>query len=135
MEKYYKDQDYTIKMKIKKNHLKLLFILIILISSLLYFATKEDPYKTSVAQCLTEKNAEMYGAFWCGACAKQKEVFGNSFKHINNVECDPRGNNANPEKCQMNNIEAYPTWIINGEKIVGVKTIDELSILSECNEL
>ena len=81
MEKYYKDQDYTIKMKIKKNHLKLLFILIILISSLLYFATKEDPYKTSVAQCLTEKNAEMYGAFWCGACAKQKEVFGNSFKH------------------------------------------------------
>ena len=122
-------------MKIKKNHLKLLFIIILVISSLLYFATKEDTYKTSVAQCLTEKNAEMYGAFWCGACAKQKEVFGNSFKHINNVECDPRGNDANPEKCQMNNIEAYPTWIINGEKIVGVKTIEELAILSDCNEL
>ena len=121
-------------MKIKKNHLKIIFIVFILISSLLYFTTKEDPYKTSVAQYMTENNVEMYGTFWCPACAKQKEIFGNSFKHIDYVECDERGKDAQPEKCDINNIVSYPTWIIYGEKIVGVKTIEQLASLSGFNE-
>jgi len=121
-------------MKIKKNHLKIIFIIFLLTCSLLYFTTKEDPYKSSLAQYITENNAEMYGAFWCGACAKQKEIFGNSFKHIDYIECDERGKDAQPEKCKINNVEAYPTWIINGEKIVGVKTLEDLASLSGFNE-
>ena len=121
-------------MKIKKNHLKLIFIIFLITCSLLYFTTKEDPYKTSLAQYMTENNFEMYGAFTCGACAKQKEIFGNSFKHIAYIECHERGKNSQTEKCKINNIEYYPTWIINGEKIVGVKTIEELASLSRFNE-
>jgi glutaredoxin len=84
------------------------------------------------AHCLTEKGVVMYGAYWCPHCARQKELFGSSWKYVSYVECDPRGNNAQPELCRQQGVTAYPTWIFNGEKRTGVQSLLSLSSWSGC---
>jgi glutaredoxin len=84
------------------------------------------------AQCLTEKNVKMYGAFWCGACASQKELFGPAFKEVYYVECDERGSDAQPEVCQLEGIGSYPTWEINGQKSTGVQPLESLAASAGC---
>lgn len=84
------------------------------------------------AKCLTEKGVAMYGAYWCSHCQNQKKMFGDSWQYVNYVECNPEGKNANPQLCIQNNIQGYPTWIVNGKIYTGEKTIQELSSLSEC---
>ena len=86
-----------------------------------------------LAKCLSEKNATMYGAFWCPHCLEQKNMFGKSFEFVNYIECDARGNNAQPELCQQNGIRGYPTWIIDGEKYEGVQSLENLAQYSGCS--
>ncbi len=86
----------------------------------------EGPYD-SFAQCLTENGAVMYGAYWCGHCQNQKEMFGSSFQYINYVECTEQG-----DLCQEAGITGYPTWIINGNKYPGEKPLETLVSLSGC---
>lgn len=57
------------------------------------------------AQCLTDNGAIMYGAYWCGNCQAQKQMFGKSFEFLNYVECT-----ENEELCKEQKIEGYPTW-------------------------
>jgi glutaredoxin len=84
----------------------------------------------ALAQHLTETGAKMYGAFWCPHCADQKEMFGAAVEAINYVECDPEGENAQPQQCIDAGIEGYPTWEINGELYPGVRSLEELANLS-----
>ncbi|MBU5537381.1 MAG: hypothetical protein QW818_02265 [Candidatus Aenigmatarchaeota archaeon] len=84
------------------------------------------------AQCLTEKGAVFYGAYWCPHCAEQKKMFGPSIKFVKYVECDPKGKNAQPELCVENNIRGYPTWIIDGKSYSGVQSLEKLSKLTNC---
>lgn len=93
---------------------------------------KPDPAKLELAQCLTEKNVNMYGAFWCGACATQKDLFGSAFKAINYIECDERGENPQPDLCQTAGITGYPTWEINGQKSTGVLPLQSLAAATGC---
>ena len=123
-------------MKIKKKTLKLslvgIGILVFIIGSISYLTSQEDPEISELAQCLTNNDATMYGAFWCGHCDDQKKLFGNSFKHIDYVECDERGDNPQPERCQIEGIEGYPTWKINGQTISGVISLNQLSSVAGC---
>ncbi|MDP4008803.1 MAG: thioredoxin family protein [Candidatus Peregrinibacteria bacterium] len=57
------------------------------------------------AACLTDNGAVMYGADWCSNCQAQKKMFGKSFEYIDYVQCD-----IEPEKCEAEGIEGYPTW-------------------------
>ena len=82
------------------------------------------------AKCITEKGASLYGAEWCGHCQNQKRMFGQSFQHINYVEC--ADGNKQLELCAEKKITAYPTWEINGELIPGSQTIDSLSLKTGC---
>lgn len=84
------------------------------------------------AKCLTESGAKMYGAYWCPHCKSQKEMFGSSFQYINYIECAPGGDDADPMACQAAGISGYPTWIINGQKYPGSKSLEQLSELSGC---
>ena len=123
-------------MKIKKKTLKLslvgIGILVFIIGSISYLTSQEDPKISELAQCLTDSDAIMYGAFWCGHCDDQKKLFGNSFKHIDYVECDERGDNPQPERCQIEGIEGYPTWKINGQTMSGVISLNQLSSVAGC---
>lgn len=85
------------------------------------------------AQCITEKGAVEYGAFWCQHCAKVKAQFGDSFKYVNYVECDPKGPNPQPQLCIDKGIEAYATFIFtDGSRLVGEPTLEELSAKTGC---
>lgn len=123
-------------MKIKKKTLKLsivgIGILVLLIGSVSYLTSKEDPAVAELAQCLTDKGAKMYGAFWCGACAEQKKLFGNTFKYIEYIECDARGDDPQPELCQIEGISGYPTWKINGQTLTGVRSFEQLAGVAGC---
>ena len=80
------------------------------------------------AKCLRDKGATMYGAEWCGHCKNQKEMFGESFKYVNYVECP-----ENQQVCTENGITGYPTWIINGIPYTGAQSFEKLSSLTGCS--
>lgn len=88
---------------------------------------------TPFAQCLTNNGAVMYGAFWCPHCLDQKKMFGPAWSQIKFVECDPRGQNANPELCEQHNIKGFPTWEVNNKQLQGgLLGLDELSKATNC---
>lgn len=80
-----------------------------------------------LALFLKEKGMVMYGADWCPHCQEQKKEFGDSFKEIDYVECDAKGPDANPDECVAQGIEGYPTWIYQGTKYPGIKSLSELA--------
>ena len=88
-----------------------------------------------LAQCLTDKGAKFYGAYWCPHCAEQKKQFGSSIKKIAYVECAIPGNNAGQtQACQDAKIENYPTWIFaDGTRMTGVQRPSILAEKSGCS--
>ena len=90
----------------------------------------EGSYEARLARHLTEEGAVMYGAYWCPHCADQKDSFGGAFKYVVHVECDPRGEDAQPALCQQKGVQAYPTWEINGRFYEGVLPLETLANLS-----
>ena len=79
------------------------------------------------ATCLTESGAVFYGTDWCSHCNNQKELFGEHFEKVKFVNCD-----ESRELCTLAGIEAYPTWIIDGEHHLGTKSLGNLGILTGC---
>jgi len=134
----------------KKSKTKwLLFSLILLavLGSITFFVTSSGEQETQgptgqatgdltameeFAQCLTENDATMYGAYWCPHCDSQKQMFGDAVQHIDYVECDAEGENAQPQLCRDKGISGYPTWIIQGEKMTGVQSLESLASATGC---
>lgn len=85
------------------------------------------------AKCLTQKGMRFYGAFWCGWCKKQKELFGEAAQYLPYIECsDPETRQLTPE-CQEAGITSFPTWQLpDGKKSPGFKTLENLAQLSGC---
>ena len=46
------------------------------------------------------------------------------------MECDSRGIDARPDRCQSADVKAYPTWVVEGARREGVLSLDELAELS-----
>ena len=64
------------------------------------------------AQCLKDKGAIFYGAFWCPHCQAQKKEFGTSVKYLPYVECSTPDASGQTQICKDKNISSYPTWIL-----------------------
>lgn len=81
------------------------------------------------AQCLTEKGVSMYGVEDCPACEMQKDLFGDSFKYIDYIDCYKE-----IEVCIEAQVPAYPAWKAASEKkgYVGVMSLDLLSKIYGC---
>lgn len=86
--------------------------------------------EASLAQHLAATGSTMYGAYWCPHCADQKAMFGEAIDLVPYVECAADGENAQPELCSAKNIQAYPTWEIDGQLYPGVKSLEDLAQLS-----
>lgn len=87
--------------------------------------------ETALATHLTQVDAKMYGAYWCSHCAEQKERFGKeAFSKVTYIECDPDGQNSQPQVCQAKGIQSYPTWEVNGQFYSGVQSLPELARIS-----
>ncbi len=90
--------------------------------------TKYDDF----AQCLTDKGAKFYGAFWCPHCADQKALFEKSTK-LPYIECSTPDGKGQTEICVNEEIKGYPTWVFaDGEKIDHVMQLSELSQKTSC---
>jgi hypothetical protein len=122
-------------MKIKKSHY-ILGLIIALVAGGIYwgYSSSTSPGKyDDFAKCLTENNAEFYGAFWCSHCADQKRLFGNSIKHVTYIECSNPDRKGQTSICINEKITGYPTWkFSDGSKVSGVLGLDELAQRSGC---
>lgn len=122
----------------KKIYSASLLLIIGIVAVFAFTACKSEPvdgpYK-EVAQCLTEKGVKFYGAYWCGHCADQKEMFGDDIRYIAYVECDQRGKDADPEACAEAGIQSYPSWFFPGQGVeVGTQPIEKLAKKANCEE-
>lgn len=110
---------------------------LLILASLLIFAgcqgSKNSVNYLPFAECLTAQEFTLYGAYWCPHCNDQKELFGEAFKAINYVECDPNGPNAKPEVCIEKDIKRYPTWIRgDGTRWESLLSMGDLAKYSTC---
>ena len=93
--------------------------------------TQSSPSSISLAKHLKSIGAVKYSAYWSPHSLEQNELFGKKASGILiNVECSKVGVNANYKLCTEKGITTYPSWEINGAIESGVKTLDELSKLS-----
>jgi len=84
-------------------------------------------YKEKLAKYLKEKGMILYGAYWCPHCKEQKELFGDAAQYLDYVECDAKGEGANPDECVARGIEGYPTWIYEGKQYSGTQSLEKLA--------
>ena len=111
------------KKKIKSQIIIVGIILIVLI--LLFIPTKKPQTNgVEIIKCIGER-ATLYIQLGCSHCKTQEALFGENYEFINSVDCFYEN-----EKCGR--IKATPSWNINGEIVVGVKTIDQLKELAQC---
>ena len=97
-------------------------------------ATPPGPGKyDAFAQCLGDKGAVFYGAFWCSHCQAQKKMFGSSQKLLPYVECStPNGQGQNKE-CIDKKVSSYPTWeFADGSRLNGEIPLATLAEKTAC---
>lgn len=105
---------------------------VVAIGGLLVLSSSLPGEYDQFAQCLSDRNTTMYGAYWCSHCLTQKKMFGNSFKFVNYVECDGQGPNGKPQLCQEKGVKGYPTWEIMGKMYEGQQNLATLSAITGC---
>ena len=106
-------------------------LLIIVTLSLLLMAscTSHD----ELAKCLTANKVKFYGAWWCPHCADQKELFGNSMRYVNYVECSTPDGKDTTEICKEADIKSYPTWVFaDGSRKTGEIPLETLAASAGC---
>jgi glutaredoxin len=85
------------------------------------------------AECLKDKGAVFYGAFWCPHCQATKRMFGKSAPLLPYVECSTSDGRGQTQICKDKQITGYPTWIFaDGKTLGGERTLAELSVASGC---
>ncbi len=92
----------------------------------------DESRKMNLARCLGDMDAQLFKVFWCPYCDDQIEMFGDHIRFVDVVECDPDEPGARPELCREAGIQAYPTWVIDGETYQGMRTLTALAALSGC---
>jgi hypothetical protein len=66
-----------------------------------------------------------YGAWWCPACFKQKNLFGQQAgNQLPYVECEKTDEQR--QRCERSGIGAYPTWVMGSQRLEGVQTLERL---------
>ncbi|MBU0624843.1 hypothetical protein KKF05_00705 [Patescibacteria group bacterium] len=94
-------------------------------------ADATDP-REDLARCLNARGAVLYGTWWCGACRRQKEMFGPHAELLNYVECTPQ-DQPREQRCLDLNINSVPTWIFqDGTRVTGRQSLQRLAELSGC---
>lgn len=86
-----------------------------------------------LAQCLKDKGAIFYGAFWCPHCQTQKAMFGKSARYIPYTECSTPDAKGQLQVCADAGVESYPTWLFaDGSELGGSQSIEVLAEKTAC---
>jgi thiol-disulfide isomerase/thioredoxin len=97
---------------------------------------KKEAQKSTIAlaQCLKDKGAVFYGAFWCPHCKQQKALFGTAVEALPYVECSTPDGNAQNQVCIDKKITGYPTWrFADGTELTGEVPLEKLAEKSGCS--
>lgn len=86
------------------------------------FAVQNIPSE-EVAKWIGEHSV-LYVQTTCSHCRDQEALFGDNVKYLNMVD------ESQMQKFIDEGIEATPTWVINGQKYVGVQSIEKLKELT-----
>jgi hypothetical protein len=86
------------------------------------------------AQCLSTKQAKMYGLYWCPHCLEQKEMFGESFHHVQYVECAIKDSSELAPQCKIAGVKLFPSWQFGTEPPKeGILSLEALSDKTGCS--
>ncbi len=92
-------------------------------------STKYDGF----AQCLSDKGAKFYGAFWCPHCQDQKKAFGGSAKLLPYTECSTADGKVQNALCTDAGVASYPTWeFADGTRSTGFQSLEVLAAKTGC---
>ena len=79
----------------------------------------------ALVEHLRRQGVVFYGAWWCPACFKQKNLFGEQAgRQLPYMECEKTDQQR--ERCARAGIEAYPTWVMGSQRLEGVQTLERL---------
>ena len=112
----------------KRNNLVLFIILIavvLIVVLIIHFQNSNNLIEKDF-KCISEKS-ELYVSKTCSHCAEQKKLLGDYLIYFTLIDCLDT-----PQKCIDNGITRVPTWIINNQTYVGLKTLNELKNLAGC---
>ena len=113
----------------------LTLLLIIIVGGIAWLATREPAVSEldGFAQCLKDKGAVFYGAFWCPHCQDQKKLFGTAKRFLPYVECSTPNGNGQQQICVDKKIEGYPLWeFVDGERVSGLMSLEKLAEKTGC---
>mgnify|MGYP005852537597 CR=1 FL=1 len=117
----------------KAGVITIIFTLAILAVGVMFISHQGKPVEAdeavhSLAACLTENNAVMYGAYTCPHCRNQKAMFGDAVDEINYVECTQES-----KRCAEANIDSVPTWTFaDGTRLLGEQSLEQLAQKAGC---
>ena len=86
----------------------------------------EEILNPEIIECISN-NSRLYVSKTCSHCAQQEEILSSCLDKLEVIECT-----SQRERCKEDGITQVPTWIINGEKYTGTKTINEIIDLCGC---
>lgn len=96
--------------------------------------TTSGPAEIALAEHLSKIGAKEYGAFTCGHCYQQKQLFGaEAAEKLPYIECSPQAKNNQAKLCTKAGIEGTPTWEIKGKQYPGVQSLETLADISGYN--
>lgn len=107
---------------------------LVVIGGWYFFSSNVTPGRhDTLAKCLKDKGAILYGTFGCSHCQNQKALFGKSSQFLPYVECStPDGNNVR-EECVRAGVKGYPTWQFpDGSRELGEMSLRRLSEKTSC---
>jgi len=99
---------------------------VIIIILVIYLIRENGGGTEEEIQCIAESSLLVVKE-GCSACAYQKNIIGENLDKFKIIDCA-----YEPQKCVELEIEHVPTWIINGEKYEGARSIEELKNLTGC---
>lgn len=110
-----------------------IIIVIVLAMVGMAFLDNQPGQYDDFAKCITAAGAVEYGAYWCPHCQEQKNMFGNSFDHVNYVECSLPNRGGQTPACAQAGITGYPTWeFADGERLSGKQSFETLAQKTGC---
>ena len=133
MARYHRTDKRTVRFRTA-----IIFVIIAVLGVFAYLRMSDrdegpDP-RLPLAQCLTEKGAKFYGAYWCPHCAAQKKLFGKAMSKVTYIECAiPGDSSAQTQPCKDAGISGYPTWVFaNGTRASGEVSLVSLAERTGC---
>lgn len=85
------------------------------------------------AQCLKDKGAIFYGAFWCPHCQNTKKLFGSAAEALPYIECSTPDGRGQLQVCKDAKIDSYPTWVFaDASRLLGEVPLSQLAEKTSC---